>query len=460
MKLEIVRALVNYGDVQVVQGLAQVLQDYMYYSDDFRDNLLAEVCRALGHCRVAEAEKELQKFNELRNTRQGKKIGDKVWKSVSDGLKQLSENQQDDRMRQARASKLRKSALSKVNTVGSPPQDRRSITGLAEERKIQELFAKGNNNQAKVLLLELLNKILRLRRFTQAEQLREWLIASDSTALTEIIKAADMIEEAKRSSVDSGHLELWGDLFDSMTSEEFSALYHNLMIQKFDSEDAIVKKGEMKNLLYFINSGQVKLFYPDKSGETLIKILNSGGTFGSETFFTTSVWTHSATALGQVELAIVTLNRLERLRDEFPGIERKLQEFCESEPPIGETFAKAETDRRDEHRITVTGELEGAILDESKQNAGVTFKGRMLDIATGGLSFVMRIPQKENSRLFLGRTVKLTLLTSDSATRTVVMDGVVVAVKPQSGGAAEYSVHVKFKKPLDPGYLEKIVQIL
>ncbi|WP_163338336.1 cyclic nucleotide-binding domain-containing protein [Desulfopila sp. IMCC35008] len=460
IKLEIVRALVNFGDVQVVHGLGQVLQDHMYYSDDFRDSLLAEVCRALGHCRVPDAEKELRKFDSLRNTRQGKKIGDRVWKSVADGLNQLAENQQDERVRQARASKLRKNALSRVGSTSSAQQGRGSITGLAEERKIQELFDKGNINQAKVLFLELLTKVLRLRRFTQAEQLREWLLASDSTALAEVIKAADMIEEAKMSSVDSGHLKLWADLFDTLSSEEFSALYHNLMVQRFDSEASIVKKGEMQNLLYFINSGKVKLFYPDKSGETLIKTVGSGSVFGAETFFGTSVWTHSATALGPVELAVFTHNRLDKLREEYPGIERKLQDFCESEPLTQDIFIKEESDRRDDTRVPVSGGLVATLLGESKQSAGVTLQGKMLDIATGGLSFLMGVSQKDNSRLLLGRTVKLTLKTVDSASRTVVQDGTIVAIRPQGGAALEYSIHVKFRKPLDPGYLEKIVKML
>lgn len=460
IKMEIVRALVNYGDAQVVQGLAQVLQDHMYYSDDFRDSLLAEVCRGLGHCRVPEAEKELRKFDSLRNTRQGRKIGDKVWKSVADGLNQLAENQQDEKIRQARASKLRKSALSRVSSASSAQQGRKNITGLVEERKIQELFDNGNSNQAKVLFLELLAKVLRLKRFTQAEQLRDWFIAADSTALTEIITAADMIEEAKKSSVDSGHLKLWADLFDTLTGEEFSALYHNLMIQRFDSETSIVKKGEMQNFLYFINSGQVKLFYPDKSGETLIKTMESGSVFGAETFFASSLWTYSATALGPVELGIFTQNRLDKLRQEHPGLERKLQAFCESELLAQEAFVKAESDRRDDKRVAVSGELEGTLIGESKQSAGITFQGGMLDLATGGLSFLMRIPKKENSRLFLGRSVKMTLKTVDSASRSVVLDGTIVAIRPQAGAALDYSIHVKFKKPLDPGYLEKIVSIL
>lgn len=461
MKLEIVRSLVHYGDVPVVKGLGQVLQDHMYFSDSFRDILLKEVCRALGHCKAQEAEKELKQFLELRTAKAGRRIGERVWKAAEDALAQLAENQQDEKIRQARASKLRKNAMTKVSTVAASRREDKSITGLAEESKVRELFANGDRQRARVLFGELVSKVIRLRRVVQAEQLRDWFAGVDPGAIEHVVRATDLIEEARKGAVDDKYLELWTDLLDNLTSDEFSGLYHKLVFQRFASEQSVIEKGEVQNGLYFINSGRIKLCYPANGGDVLVSTLESGSVIGADTFFGSTLWTLSAVALGPVELAVLKRESLSELMAEYPDISGKLKAFCENcGPGMEDLISAAEVERRACERITTSGEMHFTLKGQDHKGAGAALNGVLCDIGTGGLSFAMKTDTLQSVRLLLGREIRASLKTTDEAERTVVLNGVIVSIQPDRADTYDSTVHVRFTKPLDPGYLQNILKVL
>ena len=459
MKPEVVKALAGYGDGEVADALSQLLKDQVYFSDESRDPLLKEVCRGLGRCSHGEAEKALLSFMDLRGTRAGRKIGEDVWQSCEEALGQIAEREHEERQRKANASKLRKQALTKVSSTKGTDTGRRSITGLAEERKVEELFRQGNAVRGRVLMLELVGKMVRLRRFTMAEQLRDWLIQLDPEAMGDIIRAADMIESGKRAAMSPVMVELWSDLSSTFSSEEFSAFYHSLDTVQVDSEEVIARRGEMRNAIFFINSGRVKLSFRRDGSDILVKTLSAGEVFGVETFFSSSVWTCTASALGDVELAVFEFDKLEILGETCPDLERKLRDFCEGFSGVA-LFDIAEHDRRAIERFAVETDVQAVLLGDGERTAGVVLSGRLADISVGGLSYSLSIDSKQNSRMLLGRKMRLVLATRDAAERSVVVDGQAVAVQPRPDGIALYTVHVEFSAPLDPAYLNKIVALL
>ena len=254
-------------------------------------------------------------------------------------------------------------------------------------------------------------------------------------------------------------VELWSDLSSTFSSEEFSAFYHSLDTVQVDSEEVIARRGEMRNAIFFINSGRVKLSFRRDGSDILVKTLSAGEVFGVETFFSSSVWTCTASALGDVELAVFEFDKLEILGETCPDLERKLRDFCEGFSGVA-LFDIAEHDRRAIERFAVETDVQAVLLGDGERTAGVVLSGRLADISVGGLSYSLSIDSKQNSRMLLGRKMRLVLATRDAAERSVVVDGQAVAVQPRPDGIALYTVHVEFSAPLDPAYLNKIVALL
>ena len=76
-------------------------------------------------------------------------------------------------------------------------------------------------------------KELPVWQFVQAQKLREWLIEIDSTAVGQILRASEIIEQEKVAAIDKGHLEIWSELYDILTTDEFSAVYYALKHKEF-----------------------------------------------------------------------------------------------------------------------------------------------------------------------------------------------------------------------------------
>lgn len=460
LKLQVVRALVPFGDAEVARGLSQLLAEHRFYSEDFRDTLLANVCMAIGRCPYPHSEKALLGFLEKKGQRSARKIGAKVWQTAEDALNQVLENQQDERQIKVKAGQLRKSALGKAGSIKGAGE-KKSITGLAEETAIRDLLANDEKDKARGQILELIAKIARLRRFTQAEQLRDWLIEVDSLALTDIIRAAEIIEEEKHAAVDKSHLEMWSGLFDVLSTEEFSAFYHALHHKRYHNEEIIMKKGAVQNSLFFINSGKVKLFYKDRDRDVLVKILQSGQVLGIGTFFDSSVWTLSAAALGQVDVSILRFDKMQQWSEDYPALESKLHDFCLKFESVDDFFRSSEQDRRKFKRYTTPAlRLSLSLLDSEGRSTGANAKGDLADLSRGGGSFFMRISKKENARLLLGRSLKITLPLEETEGRPMSFTGVIVAVRAQHSVEYEYSVHVEFDSLLDSAEMQRILRTM
>jgi hypothetical protein len=100
---------------------------------------------------------------------------------------------------------------------------------------------------------------------------REWLMDIDPMALAEVVRAGEIIDEAKIKSVDTDHLQVWKKLCETLTDEEFATLYHAAEHQIYRINDVIVSQGEVRPGLFFINSGTVKLFFSEGGVEIPFK---------------------------------------------------------------------------------------------------------------------------------------------------------------------------------------------
>ena len=101
-------------------------------------------------------------------------------------------------------------------------------TASAHKQLIDQYLAQDDQEAAAKLLLELITNCAREKNFPEAEALLNKLYESAPFALNEIVKAGEAIEEEKKQSMDSTHLETWSDLYQSLEPDEAVQLYYSM----------------------------------------------------------------------------------------------------------------------------------------------------------------------------------------------------------------------------------------
>lgn len=458
LKVQIVKALQPYTDMQVVAVLQQIIADREHYSPQVRDELLTNAMQAIGRCGNSEALQYLQEFMDLKDKRNGKNLGPAVWEAVDKSIKNIQNLQLEEKRRHVLANQIRKTALRKI----SQPSQQQTAEGsrLAnvsiDEEQINALLAAGDRAQATHRILSLIEQATRQRRFTQADQLKDWLARIDPNNLSAIIKAGEIIDAEKKASIDKSHLEVWSGLYDRLSTEEFTTFYHALVHRSFNDEELLAKKGDIQNSLYFINSGKVKLFYREKGSDFLVKTMGKGEVLGSGTFFDISSWTVSASCIGKTEISMLNFETMQLWRESFPDLEAKLREFCMRFETIAEFFANSANDRRKSERFKVNGLVTMSILGSDGSITGVSSRGPLIDISSGGLSFNLRITNKGNARLLLGRSIRMDISKGRDEAVVSSISGQIVAVRALHTVELEYSVHAQFSEKIEKNVLHSI----
>ena len=152
--------------------------------------------------------------------------------------------------------------------------------------------------------------------------------------------------------------------------------------------------------------------------------------------------------MGQVEISILSLEKMKDWQKEYPALESKLHDFCMRFEGLKDALLKTGRDRRGDDRVAVSGRVTMNLLDGHAKETGVSSRGDLTDISPGGLSFFIHI-QKESARLLLGRTVRVVLPAELVASgKAINAEGTVVAVRPHRVMQNEYSAHVRFDQPL------------
>jgi signal-transduction protein with cAMP-binding, CBS, and nucleotidyltransferase domain len=277
-------------------------------------------------------------------------------------------------------------------------------------------------------------------------------------ALNDIIRAAEIIQDQKTVAVNPDFLEIWSKLCDNLTTEEFNALYYAMEHSSFPEETVLARQGGGRPVLYFINHGQVKLYYNDNNAEVLIKVAHQGQVIGMDTFFDASVWTMSAVALSNVQVSSLHLKKTKNWPVEFPAVTSKLHDFCKEFNDLGKHLTKLNKSRRDHERSVLAGRVSIAILNNDKNNSGIQITGELADISSGGLSCIIRISQKKNARILLGRNATIHVSSTTAQGKIFQINGILVNVKSLYSMNNEYSAHVKFGRKLTREELAGIIE--
>jgi len=327
---------------------------------------------------------------------------------------------------------------------------------LAErEAAIFRKAARGNTEEAKKELYDLVIECAKNKDFANAERLRERIYEIDPMALTEIIRSGEFIEKEKTGSITPNQLETWSDLLELLDPTEFSAIYHELEERDYEAEEIIVHQGDKNDELFFINQGTIKISYQKDGREVFVSTLLRGQIVG-ENFFDASFWTVTLTALTPVNVSVLKSGSFHRWQEAYPGLEAKLQSFYNRCNTTCHLLKKKGLDRRQHERVQLSRKIQIQLLDQNNRPIGRGFRGELADISRGGLSYLIRISKKENTRLLLGRNMRITIpISSDPG--HIVISGLAIGVQPYDPLASDFSVHLRFSELLGDKTMQKII---
>lgn len=341
----------------------------------------------------------------------------------------------------------------KTQPAQPTPQSPKDPLSIREEQ-IFQLAAAGNTEVAKKQLFDLVLSCARKKDFANAERLRERIYEIDPMALMEIIQSGEIIEQEKSESISENDLEIWTNLRRALAGDEFNSLYYSMEEKTYKPEETIVSQGTKNDELFFINMGGVRVSYMGGEKELFLKNLHAGQMAG-ENFFNASVWTVSLTAMQLTKILVLKRDKLNELEKKNPGIESKLRDYYNRTADIHKMLQAKGMDRRVHDRHKLERRIQLQVVDD-KDRILSSFRGEMTDISQGGLSFIVRITKKENSRLLLGRNIKIGIPVAGRSDK--VLRGTIIGVQSFDLIMSDYSVHVKFASELELVSLQMILE--
>ena len=435
----VVQHAAEVHDERFVRPLTDLLERPRRFLGKNGDDLQLAICRTLGAIGSTQATATLGRVAASRTV---------------PGLEGTTEA-----VRQAAARALAQIRRSGEVQSGEGVTEERTGAGSApsgtEEEAIFALVTAGQVESAKKRLLDLIAATARAGDFQTAERLRDRIYEIDGLALTEIIRAGEIIEAEKRGAIRGEDLEIWAALTDTLSSEEFQTIYHEFIERSYKPEETIVGQGASNEELFFINRGSVKVSHLAGSRELFITSLHRGQIAG-ENFFTPSFWTVSLTSLTPVTLYVLPRSALSAWQERFPGLRTRLHQFYAASNNIHAMLDRKGLERRRDQRFTLTRRIQVQPVNTLDVPTGRGFRAETADLSLGGLAFLIRIGRQENARLLLGRRMQV-VLPVGGAVESLVLKGLIIGVQPFHLLQNDFSVHFRFDRPLDEQELQTIL---
>ena len=435
----VVQHAAEVHDERFVRPLTDLLERPRRFLGKNGDDLQLAICRTLGAIGSTQATATLGRVAASRTV---------------PGLEGTTEA-----VRQAAARALAQIRRTGEVKSGEGVTEERTGAGSApsgtEEEAIFALVTAGQVESAKKRLLDLIAATARAGDFRTAERLRDRIYEIDGLALTEIIRAGEIIEAEKRGAIRGEDLEIWAALTDTLSSEEFQTIYHEFIERSYKPEETIVGQGASNEELFFINRGSVKVSHLAGSRELFITSLHRGQIAG-ENFFTPSLWTVSLTSLTPVTLYVLPRSALSAWQERFPGLRTRLHQFYAASNNIHAMLDRKGLERRRDQRFTLTRRIQVQPVNTLDVPTGRGFRAETADLSLGGLAFLIRIGRQENARLLLGRRMQV-VLPVGGAVESLVLKGLIIGVQPFHLLQNDFSVHFRFDRPLDEQELQTIL---
>ncbi len=115
------------------------------------------------------------------------------------------------------------------------------------------------------------------------------------------------------------------DLFGDLTEEEFTHLHDIVHVHRFHRGDYLFMEGQMREAVYFVDRGLVKIFKVDVEGrEHIVNILGARSLFPHAGLFDDSAYPGTAEVLVDSTLFLIPMRSFEDLLRRYPEMMQKM----------------------------------------------------------------------------------------------------------------------------------------
>ncbi|MFW2368530.1 MAG: cyclic nucleotide-binding domain-containing protein [Desulforhopalus sp.] len=244
--------------------------------------------------------------------------------------------------------------------------------------------------------------------FETAEKLREKLIETAPLATGEAIKSAELIKKEMSAAIDKEHLEIWSDLYKSLTLEERNTLFHSLKKYVVKPKKMLLKQGTLNNRLFFIEKGIVNIRLPAEPGKVkVLTQLGRGNILGEYSFAIIALCSATAVTGTNVEMRCLESKSTEKWHDNYPELYKKIMNYCYQHGSMEQIKARTEQEDRRYPRYAVKGHVKAVLLDRSGEETKISFTGELENISRSGVSFSIQSNKKTTVKQFLTQSFSL-----------------------------------------------------
>jgi len=444
----VIRALQPYADRETASLLLPILKDAEQYITSGGIDVVVAAVQLLGNTASRAALQQLKALSQLGNDRGSEELRQKVQVAT----RQL-ELDLDGPVRAESLPVSVKAPIVERQQGGAGTASPIEAGGSPEEKQLAALLQNNDRKAAVAMAMQQIENLVLKKKFKEAEQWRDKLIFIDSMAIQEIVKSAEMIDEARATVISGEYIAIWKQLAKAVSREEFTALYHAMDHMDISHGEYIVSQGNFKPNLYFVNSGKVQLSARNQGRVIPLKIVDAGEIFGAEHFFESSVWTIDAVSLGS-EISVLPMASLRALKDSCPSLYSKLFEFCAKIPSVNAVFSRTAKNRRKYQRLKAQGRVTIEFLQEGVQELGTGVKGELIDISQGGVSFALHFSRKKYALALLSQDIEMTIRPMNMQS-SLVKKGQIMAIRSYGFVGNEFSIHVEFDEAVSLTDMDK-----
>lgn len=325
-------------------------------------------------------------------------------------------------------------------------------------QKIDALVAEGRIEQAVDLLDRAVYGFVERKDYKHAKDCYNKILAVNPLALSEIIRIGDFIERSVYDSIDAEHKTAWAELYKELPREVMVDFYTELEGVLLKPGETLFCQRDINDRLFFIDSGNIGLYYETKFAKTLLTILRPGEFVGVEGFLFNTYCSNTALAEGPVVLRALNLSSSQQWPSSFNGLSGKMNSLIEKQRErVSSIIQKADIQRRRHERYTPHEHVSVKINFPAFNK---NFQTELVNVSFGGAEVLGHI-DAGLFRQLLGSDTELHYVSKKENRAGVFSKSYkaeVVGVVPKYNH--NYSVHLQFKDLLESSELNTLTDRL
>jgi len=293
--------------------------------------------------------------------------------------------------------------------------------------------------------------------FRAAKMLRDKLMEIAPMAINEGIRSAELIENKMSAAIDKYHLEIWPELYDSLTIEERNCLFHSMKKYTLPEKQILLKYGSFNNRLFFLEKGKVTVGIPREENKfKVLAQLGRGDVLGEYTFATIALCSASAVTKTAVEVRCLEGQLAESWEEKHPGLYNKVLEFCKKYGRIDQISQRKEQENHTYPRYPVQGYVKAILLDKSGQKTKIKLNGELEEISRSGTSFSIHCNKISTVKLLLAKSFSLAF-TCKIKGKEISFSSIGRVIRVSFLLYNDYLLHIRFSSPLSKKLGEQLI---